>query len=120
MATILIVDDSSSVQQMLGTIVRNAGHQPVFASDGKSSITTAEEHMPALIFMDVVMPVQDGFSACRALKNNPSTANIPVVLVTSKVGASDKFWGRKQGADDHIDKPFTNEAVAAVIQRYVR
>jgi len=60
----------------------------------------------------------DGFATCRALKRVPDTAAIPVVLVTTKGADSDRFWGRKQGADDHIAKPWTREAIEAVIQRF--
>jgi len=66
------------------------------------------------------MPIQDGFKTCRALKADPKTSNIPVVLVTSKKADSDKFWGRKQGADEHVGKPYTTQQVDDIIHRYVR
>ena len=71
-----------------------------------------------MIFLDVVMPNMDGFATCRALKKDPDTAGIPVVLVTTKGADSDKFWGKKQGADDHIAKPWTKDAIEEVIRRY--
>ncbi len=120
MANILIVDDSSTVRDLLGYAVRSAGHEPVFATDGTESLAAAEQCRPALILMDIVMPGQDGFASVRALKKNAETAGIPVVMVSTKTAPSDKFWGKKQGADDHIDKPFTPDKIAAVIQRYVR
>jgi twitching motility two-component system response regulator PilH len=92
----------------------------VYAADGAEAVMKAKEHKPALIFLDVVMPRQDGFKTCRTLKQDPETSRIPVVLVTSKATESDKFWGKKQGADDHVGKPFTADALVGIIRRYAR
>ncbi|MGE0871017.1 MAG: PleD family two-component system response regulator [Kofleriaceae bacterium] len=119
MATILIVDDSSAARDLLGGVVRATGHEPIFCESGADSLQTASAYHPALIFMDIVMPGLDGFASCRALKKNETTSKIPVVLVSSKVAPSDKFWGKKQGADDYIDKPFSVDTVTSVIRRYV-
>jgi twitching motility two-component system response regulator PilH len=120
MATILIVDDVQTDRELLGKVVSSAGHQPLYASDGDEGIKKAQEAKPALIFMDVVMPNMNGFNACRKLKQDPETKGIPVVLVTSKGGESDLFWGKKQGADDHIPKPFSAETLISTIRRFVR
>jgi twitching motility two-component system response regulator PilH len=120
MATILIVDDSSAARDLLGQVVKTAGHQPVFATDGPSGLHVAAQEQPALIFMDIVMPGQDGFSACRTLKRTAETASIPVVLVSAKTTPSDRFWGKKQGADDYVDKPYRPDTVVSIIQRFVR
>ena len=91
----------------------------VYARDfsGNEAIAKAKDLKPALIFLDVVMPVQDGFKTCRDLKKNPDTANIPVVLVTSKSGDSDKFWGQQQGANAHVVKPFKGDELLAAVKR---
>jgi twitching motility two-component system response regulator PilH len=115
---ILIVDDAQTDRELLARVVIKTGHQVLSAADGKEAIQLAKAHRPALIFLDVVMPAMDGFATCRALKRDPDTAAIPVVLVTTKGADSDRFWGRKQGADDHIAKPWTREAIETVIQRY--
>ncbi|MFO0744409.1 MAG: response regulator [Myxococcota bacterium] len=120
MATILIVDDVQTDRELIGKVVMSAGHKPVYADDGADAVAAATTHKPALIFLDVVMPKMNGFNACRDLKKNPATAGIPVCLVTSKGTDSDKFWGKKQGADDHIVKPFTPASLSAVITRYAR
>lgn len=120
METILVVDDVQTDRELVGKVVASAGHQTVYASDGQEAIAKAKALKPALIFMDVVMPVQDGFKTTRALKGDPETAKIPVVLVTSKGTESDKFWGKRQGADDHVAKPFTPDALLEIIRRYAR
>jgi twitching motility two-component system response regulator PilH len=120
MATILIVDDVQTDRELVGKVVLNAGHNPVYAAGGEEAITKAKEIKPSLIFMDVVMPATNGFSACRRLKQDAETKAIPVVLVTSKSAESDLFWGKKQGADDHIPKPFSPDMLMSVIRRFVR
>lgn len=120
METILIVDDVQTSRELIGKIVSAAGHRPEYASDGDEALVRAKELRPALIFMDVVMPSMNGFQACRKLKQDEATAKIPVILVTSKSGESDKFWGQKQGADMHIGKPFADADIKAAISRYVR
>ena len=120
MGSILIVDDVQTDRELVGKVVSGAGHRPVYASDGKEALTVAKETRPSLIFMDVVMPTQDGFKTCRMLKQDTDTASIPVVLVTSKGTESDKYWGQRQGADDHVAKPFTADTILTLIRRYAR
>jgi twitching motility two-component system response regulator PilH len=119
MENILIVDDVQTDRDILGRIVSSAGHQPVYASDGLQAMSAAKQTRPALILLDVVMPGQDGYKTCRTLKNDPETARIPVVLVTSKGADSDKFWGKRQGADDVVVKPFAPDTIVNVIRRYL-
>jgi twitching motility two-component system response regulator PilH len=120
MQNILIVDDVQTDRDLAGKVVQAAGHNPVYATTGQEGIDKAKQIRPALIFLDVVMPVLDGFATCRQLKGNPETSQIPVVLVTSKGAESDRFWGKRQGADDHVAKPFSPDAMAAIIRRFVR
>ena len=119
MATILVVDDVQTDRELAGKVVTKAGHSPVYASDGSQALDMAKSNRPALIFLDVVMPGQDGFKTCRTLKGDPETAKIPVVLVTSKGTESDKFWGKRQGADGHVAKPFTPDALTSVLRTFV-
>ena len=120
MYTILIVDDVQTDRELIGMVVSREGHRVAYAADGHEAIHKAKELKPSLIFLDVVMPVQDGYKTCRVLKKDPETADIPVVLVTSKSADSDRFWGHKQGAVDHIAKPFTPEGLLSCIRLYAR
>jgi twitching motility two-component system response regulator PilH len=120
MAKILVVDDVQTDRDILGKVVAAMGHQAVYASDGLAALAAAREAQPALILLDVVMPGMDGFKVCRTLKGDPATAKIPIVLVTSKGGESDRFWGKRQGADDHVGKPYTVESMETVIRRHAR
>jgi twitching motility two-component system response regulator PilH len=119
MSTILIIDDVQTDRELLGSVVTKAGHRPLYGSDGNQALTLAKANQPSLIFLDVVMPQQDGYKTCRVLKADPQTAGIPIVLVTSKSTDSDKFWGKKQGADDLIGKPYKPEDMMSVIRRFL-
>lgn len=119
MAIILVCDDVQTDRELMGSVVQSTGHVPEYAVDGEDAFNKATRIKPALILMDVVMPKENGFSACRKLKKEPSTANIPVVLVTSKSSSTDKFWGERQGADAYVVKPFSPAELAKVIKKFV-
>lgn len=120
MSTVLVVDDAQTDRELLARVAASAGHRVITASDGKEAVDLAKSQRPDVIFLDVVMPNQDGFATCRTLKKDPATQSIPIVLVTSKGTESDKFWGRKQGADEHVVKPWSEEAIHTVLRRYCR
>ena len=72
-----------------------------------------------LIVLDVLMPKKNGFQVCRDIKSNAQFKNIPVIMVTSKDQASDKFWGMKQGADEYLTKPFKPEDLVKAVKKYI-
>jgi twitching motility two-component system response regulator PilH len=117
--TVLIVDDLKTDRDLIGKVVTSVGHHPEYAADGEEAIQKARSLKPALVLLDVVMPKQDGFATCRKLKKDPDTADIPVVMVTSKNTDTDRFWAEKQGAADLIAKPFTPEALSSTLKKYL-
>lgn len=119
MANILIIDDSPSEIALISRVVLDLGHRAFTASNGQEGVSMAAQLKPDLILLDVVMPSLDGFSACRSLKKNAETTSIPVVMVTSKAGASDQFWAERQGANGYVTKPFAAANLAATIKRFV-
>lgn len=119
MATILIVDDSQTFRAAIAKTLAGEGHECLEASDGNEGVTLAKLHHPALVLLDIVMDNCDGFRACRLLKREPTTKDIPVVLVSVKVGDSDEMWGRKMGAADYLRKPVSPEVLLECIRRFV-
>ena len=115
MARILIVDDSPSQLMGMKRIVEKLGHEAVTAEDGAAGVEAAKANLPDLILMDVVMPNLNGFQATRAISKEATTAQIPVVLVTTKDQETDKVWGMRQGAKAYITKPFTETQLVEVI-----
>ncbi len=118
MSTILVVDDAQTDRDLIVRMVSRAGHRAITASNGKEAIELAKLHKPTLIFLDIVMPVADGYATCRSLTKDPETAGIPVVLVTSKGNESDVFWGKKQGAADYVAKPWDQKTIEGLINKY--
>lgn len=107
MALILIVDDSPTEVFQMKRALEQAGFRIEAAANGEEAVRKAREMHPDLIFMDIVMPGMDGFRATRALANDPSTRQIPVIMVSSKGTESDRVWGMRQGAVDYLVKPVT-------------
>ena len=105
MALILIVDDSPTEVHVIRRALEEHGYQTAAAADGAEGIRLAKQMQPDLIFMDIVMPGVNGFQATRTLANDPATRRIPVIMVTSKSGETDRIWGMRQGAVDYIVKP---------------
>jgi twitching motility two-component system response regulator PilH len=119
MKTVLVVDDMPTDRQLMGSVVQESGHRAEFACDGQEAFVKAKALKPALILMDVVMPGEDGFRTCRNLRRDAETHDIPVVLVTSRSGTSDEIWAMRQGASEYLIKPFSPDALQAILRRYL-
>src|SRR5258706_440888 len=116
MATILIADDSPSAVLVLTRILEPLGYRIVVAVDGAEVERAIAESRPDLAILDVVMPERNGFELCRALKNDPRTAGIPIFLVTSMTGDAGRFWGLRQGADEYFAKPVDAQALVEKVR----
>lgn len=103
--TILVVDDSPTELHIFKKILEKQGYRIAVAKDGQEGVDIAVKIGPDLILMDVVMPVLNGFQATRQLKNNAKTADIPVIMVTTKDQQTDINWGMRQGANEYLVKP---------------
>jgi twitching motility two-component system response regulator PilH len=119
MSHILIVDDSPSQVLGLQRILEKMGHQVSAAEDGAAGVQAAKDLLPDLILMDVVMPNLNGFQATRAISREPTTAHIPVILVTTKDQETDKVWGMRQGAKAYVTKPFSESELQASINAFL-
>lgn len=117
--TILIVDDNPVNLELLEQELEE-DYTVIQAEDGPSAITISEAEMPDLIMMDVMMPVMTGFEACRHLKTNPKTANIPVIFITALNSTDDIVEGFDAGGVDFITKPFQALEVLARVRTHLR
>ena len=113
MALILIADDSPTEVFILKKILEKHKHQVIVAEDGQKAIALTHSKRPNLIVMDVIMPNLNGFQTTRNLSKDPSTSNIPIVIVSYKDQASDKLWGLRQGAKGYLGKPITEALLMA-------
>jgi twitching motility two-component system response regulator PilH len=115
---VLIVDDSPSEVRLMHGLLEREGYFPVGLHDSARIEETIQLERPNLILLDVVMPGKNGFQVCRELKGNDEFKSIPVILVTSRDTASDKFWGEQQGADGYVTKPFTSHELLKAVRRF--
>jgi twitching motility two-component system response regulator PilH len=106
---VMVVDDSPTEVHLLREMLSKNGFSVSVVTSGEEAITRAAAEKPDLILMDVVMPGMSGFEATRAITRNPESANIPVIICTTKGQETDKAWGLRQGAKDYIVKPVTEK-----------
>ncbi len=116
MALVLIVDDSPTEQHVLARALEKSGFETLVASDGAEAIALAEAKHPDVILMDIVMPGMNGYQATRQLAQNPATAAIPIVIVTTKKEEVDRIWGLRQGAVSYLSKPVRDAELIAAVQ----
>lgn len=109
MARILIVDDSPTETHKLSSILTKYGHEIITAGNGEEGVQVAKDTLPDAVLMDIVMPKLNGFQATRKLSKEPTTAHIPVIVVTTKDQETDRVWAQRQGAKGYLTKPL-NEA----------
>ena len=115
---VLIIDDSPAQVKLIHSLLEKEGYWPVGLNDPKRVEETIALERPNVILLDVVMPERNGFQVCRDLKASAEFKTIPVIMVTSKDTASDKFWGQQQGADGYVTKPFTRDELLRAVRRF--
>ena len=118
--TILIADDIESNRELLAEILEAERYRIVHAEDGDQAMQLVEEDEVDLVLSDVMMPGRSGFAVCRALKSNPDTRLIPVVLVTSLSASEERMQGIESGADDFLNKPVNKEELLARVRSLLK
>ena len=116
MHTVLIADDEHNIRHILDFSLHAEGFDVLSAHNGEDALSLAREQGPDLIILDVMMPGKGGIETCRALKNDPETARIPVILLTARASKADRDAGEQAGADDYITKPFSPQKVIESVQ----
>ena len=120
MATkVLVVDDEASVRHLLQVMLATEGYEPLLAANGAEGLQLAHEHLPDLVILDWMMPVLDGLATLQALRNDPATTHLPVVMLTARQGDNAMAQAMLHGADFYITKPFDAEEMLAVVRRFV-
>ncbi|MEW9625316.1 response regulator [Rhodanobacter geophilus] len=116
----LVVDDSPTICAVLGRMLEQDGYAVQRAGDGERALELAKAELPELIFLDIVLPGINGFAVLRALRHDPLTAHIPIVMISGNPQATEQFYVQRFGADDFIRKPFGRADVHASIATLVR
>jgi DNA-binding response OmpR family regulator len=102
---ILVIEDDPATLRLMGYTLRHGGYQVLTASNGLEGIRKAQNEKPDLIILDVMLPGIDGFEICHRLRSKPSTAQLPILMLSAKAQEIDKDTGLKVGADDYLAKP---------------
>lgn len=116
MKRVLIVDDSPTEMHLVTEILRRNGFEVLGADNAEKGLQLAREKQPDLVLMDVVMPGLNGFQATRQLTRDPNTAQIPVIMLTTKSQETDRVWGVRQGARGYLTKPVDERLLLETIR----
>jgi len=104
---ILVVDDEPDLLELIDTNLKAAGFNVLTAASGREGLRQAREAKPQLILLDVMLPEMDGLEVCKALRRDPATKSIPIVMLTARATEIDRVLGLELGADDYVTKPFS-------------
>lgn len=114
--TVLVVDDSPADLENIRAIVATTGCTVITATSGQEAVEKATTLHPDLIFMDVIMENKDGFQACREIKSDARSREIPIVFVSGKCQKADRVWAELQGGKELIGKPYSKDDIVRQIR----
>jgi two-component system, OmpR family, alkaline phosphatase synthesis response regulator PhoP len=118
--TILIVDDEPAIVQIARDYLDRAGFRVVTAGDGASALRLARAERPSLLVLDLMLPGMDGLDVTRALRQDPATRTLPIIMLTARVDEADRLIGLELGADDYMSKPFSPRELVARVRAVLR
>jgi two-component system phosphate regulon response regulator PhoB len=120
MKPILIIEDEKDIVDLVVYHLRQSGFSVISALDGPSGLELAKKERPSLVILDLMLPGMDGKDICRALKSNPLTQSIPILMLTAKAEEVDRVIGLELGADDYVTKPFSPRELVLRVKAILR
>ena len=120
MSRILVVEDDQDIAELLKHFLERSNHQVEVITQGHEALSRTRDDHPELVILDRMLPGLDGLEICRLLRAQPSTADLPVILLTARAEESDRIVGLELGADDYITKPFSAKEVVARVNALLR
>ena len=120
MSKILIVDDEQDIVELVSYNLEKEGFKTVKAFDGEAALKMVKTQKPDLIILDLMLPKMNGLDVCRAIRRNPETLSLPIIMLTAKGDEVDKIIGLENGADDYITKPFSVKELIARVRSILR
>ena len=118
---VMVIDDSNTIRRSAEIFLKQAGCEVFLANDGFEALAKINDHQPAIIFCDILMPRLDGYQTCALIKRSPRFSRTPVVMLSSKDGLFDRARGRMVGSSEYLTKPFTKDSLLnAVLQHAAR
>ncbi len=120
MSTILIVEDEPDIAELVAHTLTRAGYRTVLAASGPDALAQVRRAPPALVILDLMLPGLDGLAVCQAIRADPTTAAVPILILTARAQESDRVAGLELGADDYVTKPFSPRELAARVAALLR
>ena len=120
MSKILTVDDEPDIVELLSYNLEKEKFSIVKAYDGEAALGLVRSEKPDLMILDLMLPKMNGLDVCKAVRRNPETANLPIIMLTAKGEEIDKIIGLEIGADDYITKPFSVKELIARVRALLR
>jgi twitching motility two-component system response regulator PilG len=115
---IMVIDDSSTIRRSAEIFLGQAGYTVVLADDGFDALAKMNDHKPALIFCDILMPRLDGYQTCALIKKSAKFHSTPVIMLSSKDGLFDRARGAMVGSDAYLTKPFTKDSLLKTVREH--
>jgi two-component system alkaline phosphatase synthesis response regulator PhoP len=117
---ILVVEDDPDIAHLLSHTLSRGGFTVEMVANGAEAVQAVRRTRPDLLLLDLMLPGLDGLEVCRALRADPSTAAMPIIMLTARADESDRIVGLELGADDYITKPFSPNEVLARVRALLR
>lgn len=114
----MVIDDSSTIRRSAEIFLGQAGYQVVLADDGFDALAKMNDHKPALIFCDILMPRLDGYQTCALIKKSAKFHTTPVIMLSSKDGLFDRARGTMVGSNAYLTKPFTKDSLLKTVREH--
>ena len=120
MSYLLFADDNEDMRHMVRDLLESSGHEIGLAADGPSALASVKIRVPDLLILDLNMPGLSGYDVCRAVKRNPGTSRVPILMLTAQSSVEHKLEGFEAGADDYLPKPFDARELRARVSALLR
>ncbi len=112
---VMVIDDSNTIRRSAEIFLTQAGCNVLLAEDGFDALAKITDHLPDVIFVDIMMPRLDGYQTCALIKKNPRLSSTPVIMLSSRDGLFDRARGRMVGSDEYLTKPFTKDSLLKTV-----
>ena len=112
---VMVIDDSNTIRRSAEIFLTQAGCHVLLAEDGFDALAKITDHLPDVIFVDIMMPRLDGYQTCALIKKNPRLSSTPVIMLSSRDGLFDRARGRMVGSDEYLTKPFTKDSLLKTV-----
>ncbi|QNA90404.1 response regulator [Massilia sp. Dwa41.01b] len=116
--TVMVVDDSNTIRRSAEIFLTQAGYHVVLAEDGFDALAKINDHHPALVFCDILMPRLDGYQTCALIKKSARFHTTPVIMLSSKDGLFDRARGAMVGSSAYLTKPFSKDTLLAAVREH--